>query len=160
VSSRPSYRRPAALTRLRGDERGSQSITFAMVFPVILVLILLLVQCMLWWWAREVAQTAAREGVSVGRSYDNRNNDKAGPAEAQLLVSQLDGAIVCATPASKCVSQTNGPGANEITVTVVVLVQNVVPGLPRMKLTTEVTAPREAWCTGYDAQGICEPLAP
>ena len=48
------------------------SISLAIVFPVVLLLLLLVVQAALIWYDRQVALTAAREGVDAGQITDGQ----------------------------------------------------------------------------------------
>jgi Flp pilus assembly protein TadG len=130
-------RLPAALERLRGDDGGTTSISFALVFPVVLLLVLLVVQGGLLWWARDVALTAAREGSSVARSYQSAPG--AGAAEADLVLRQY-GAGLNVRPASQ-----RTPRAGTVEVTVYVQAQSVLPFVPGAWITTGVTSPKEAW---------------
>ncbi|QMU76163.1 pilus assembly protein [Streptacidiphilus sp. PB12-B1b] len=130
-------RLPAALERLRGDDGGTTSISFAMVFPVILLLVLLVVQGGLLWWARDVALAAAREGSSVARSY--RSAPDAGAAQADLVLRQYGGGLTV-RPSTEGV-----PKAGEVEVTVHVQAQSVLPFVAGTWITTGVTSPKEAW---------------
>ncbi|MGW6755548.1 TadE family protein, partial [Streptomyces sp. NPDC055006] len=47
----------------------------AIVFPFVLLLTVAVIQASMWYYARQIALTAAREGLSTARSY------QAGPAE-------------------------------------------------------------------------------
>ncbi|QMU68875.1 TadE/TadG family type IV pilus assembly protein [Streptacidiphilus sp. P02-A3a] len=127
----------AALDRLRGDDGGTTSISFALVFPVILVLVVLVVQGALWWWARTVALTAARDGASVARSYQSGYHDGAHRAD-QILSAYGDGLTV--RPSKEV-----AVAPNEVRVTVFVRAQSVLPLLDGPEITIAVTSPKEAW---------------
>lgn len=131
-------RRPsAALKRLRGDDGGTTSISFAMIFPFILVLVLLVVQGGLWWWARDVALTAAREGASVARSY--QSGPQQGAAQADTVLRQFGNGLNVKPSQEEFVANA------EVRVTVFVQAQSVLPGVSGAWITSAVTSPREAW---------------
>lgn len=127
----------AVLDRLRGDDAGTTSVSFALVFPLILLLVLLVVQGGLVWWARDVATTAASEGASVARSY--RSGPAAGAGEADLVLKQYGGGLTVKP------STENVPRPGEVQVTVRVRAQSVIPGLAGTWITSAVTSPKEAW---------------
>jgi len=131
---------PAALERLRGDDGGTTSISFAMVFPVILLLVLMVVQGGLLWWARVVAQTAANQGAFVARSY--QSTSQAGAAEADQILRQFHGGLTL-RPSSE--QQLTDDGLAEVKVTVQVQAQSVLPFVSGAWITTAVTSPEEAW---------------
>ncbi|WP_441249028.1 TadE/TadG family type IV pilus assembly protein [Kitasatospora sp. McL0602] len=53
------------------------AISLAIVFPAVLAIVLLVVQVALWWYAGQVAMSAAREGADAGRVYDFSGNPAA-----------------------------------------------------------------------------------
>lgn len=66
----PHGPRPRAL-RQRRDERGTSAIEFAVIAPILLLLIFTLIQGGLYFYARNTAQSASREGVSYLRLAGN-----------------------------------------------------------------------------------------
>jgi Flp pilus assembly protein TadG len=131
---------PAAFERLRGDDGGTTSISFALVFPVILLLVLLVVQGGLLWWARIVAQTAADQGASVARAY--QSPPQAGAEQADELLRQFHGGLNLRPSTEK---QLTDGGVAEVKVTVSVQAQSVLPFVPGVWITTAVTSPKEIW---------------
>lgn len=68
--------------RCRGHgDRGESSIQMAIVFPFVIVLTVAVVQAAMWFHARNVALTAAREGVAAARTY--QSPESAGAARAR-----------------------------------------------------------------------------
>ncbi|MDH6114162.1 Flp pilus assembly protein TadG [Kitasatospora sp. MAP12-15] len=61
--------------RRRDRDSGVLSISFALVFPVVLFLVLFVVQTSLLWYSNSVALGAAREAVEAGRSYNATDQD-------------------------------------------------------------------------------------
>ncbi|MDO9379935.1 MAG: TadE/TadG family type IV pilus assembly protein [Nocardioidaceae bacterium] len=70
--------------RGRGDS-GTSAIEFVIVAPVFLALIFLLVQAGLFFYGRNVAETAAREGVSYLRLAGNNADPDAFEPEAERV---------------------------------------------------------------------------
>jgi Flp pilus assembly protein TadG len=135
--TRHDHPRPrAARPRPRGVDRGSASISFAMVFPMVLTVVCLAVQGGMWWWAREVAQTAAREGAAAGRAYGA--GAQAGADQAGVFMRQYADGVTFSVPPE-------GMTATTVTVSVVVTPQRIVPFLPDPTITTSVTSTREVW---------------
>ncbi|GAA2820972.1 TadE/TadG family type IV pilus assembly protein [Kitasatospora sp. CM 4170] len=69
------------------------SLSLAIVFPVVLVLILLAVDVSMWWYYRQVALTAAREGVDAGRVQGNQRDevkDAAAKLQAEDFLARQD----------------------------------------------------------------------
>ena len=131
-------RRPlAALDRLRGDDGGTTSITFVMVFPVILTLVLIVVQGGLWWWARDVALTAAREGASEARSY--QSTPQQGARQADIVLEQFGTGLHVRPSKEQPVAHA------EVKVTVYVQAQSVLPFVSGAWITSAVTSPKETW---------------
>jgi Flp pilus assembly protein TadG len=60
---------------VRGADRGVLSISFAIVFPVILLFVLLVVQAAMLWYSESAALAAAREGANAGRAYNGTDDD-------------------------------------------------------------------------------------
>jgi hypothetical protein len=90
----------------------------------------------MWWWARDVAQTAAREGAAVARAYGAGPQD--GSAEARVFMGQYaDGLRYTVAPEDRT--------ATTVTVSVAVTAESIVPFLPDPTFTTSVTSTREVW---------------
>lgn len=73
----------------RRTDRGSMSVSLAIVFPAVLALVLLVVQGSMWWYARQVALTAAREGVDAGRLQTRTPGDAEKNAAARLAAERF-----------------------------------------------------------------------
>jgi hypothetical protein len=113
------------------------SISLAMVFPLILVMILLTVQGALWWYDRQIALSAARQGSEAARSF--QADPDAGETAANLFLDQVGGGL---TERRVDISPVT---ANTVTVTssVTVRTQSLLPFLPGILITQTVTAPVE-----------------
>jgi hypothetical protein len=125
---------PHRQRRTRRDA-GSMSLSLAIVFPAVLTMVLLVVQASLWWYARQVALTAAREGAETGRS---RGSDPAaGAARARDFLARSGGVV------SDGAVSLAGTTDTEIRITVSVHAQSLLPGIAGHRITQHVTAPRE-----------------
>lgn len=81
--------KPAVVARRSLDDRGDTSLQMAIVFPFIIFLTIAVVQVSLWYYARNVALTAAREGVAAARVYES--GPGAGAARAQAVLGRIAG---------------------------------------------------------------------
>ncbi|MFE9425468.1 TadE/TadG family type IV pilus assembly protein [Kitasatospora sp. NPDC006697] len=99
------------------------SISFAMVFPMILFLVLAVVQGALIWYSDSVALAAARVGADAARVYSEKDNRAAAPTAYAFLkpFTQLLGNPVVTVPP-------RGPTDTVVTVTVTVHPLFVLPG--------------------------------
>ncbi|MFF4344763.1 TadE/TadG family type IV pilus assembly protein [Kitasatospora sp. NPDC001540] len=125
--------------RLReGEERGDASIETTIVFPFVLLFTVMVVQAVMWYYAREVAQTAAREGVVAARTYGS--NAAAGVARANEAAVRLGGSALRSPHASS-----SGSSATRITITVTGQAQSLVPGVSGFSVSQSASAPVEKW---------------
>ncbi|MED7949506.1 MULTISPECIES: TadE family protein [unclassified Streptomyces] len=114
------------------------SLGLAIVFPVVLILILSVAQTGLWWYYRQLALTAAREGVDAGRVQGNRSDElknEAARKQAEAFLGRQgseDHAI-----------STDGSTPVLIRVTVEVTAPVVIPFVTRPTVTQRAEAPRE-----------------
>ncbi|MFD0279395.1 TadE/TadG family type IV pilus assembly protein [Kitasatospora sp. NPDC127111] len=113
------------------------SLSLAIVFPVVLVLILLVVQVSMWWYYRQVALTAAREGVDAGRVQGSRD-DGAKNEAAERQAREFLGRQGVRTYDVR----TAGSTPELIRVTVELTAPSVVPFL-RTPVVQSAEAPRE-----------------
>ncbi|RKT11783.1 TadE-like protein [Streptomyces sp. 1114.5] len=122
----------------RGGDRGSMSVSLAIVFPVVLLLLLLVVQAALWWYDRQVALTAAREGVDAGRVQGNATDEGKNAAAERQARDFLDRQGVRSYEV-----RTSGSTADTIRVTVQLTPPMLIPGLSAPAITQFAEAPRE-----------------
>jgi hypothetical protein len=120
------------------------SLSLAIVFPAVLTMVLLVVQASLWWYARQVALTAAREGAEAARSW--RSDPAAGTARARQFLDRV--AAVAADPQVS----SDGSTATAVRITVTVRAQSLLPGVPGQLITQHVTAPVERFVPQGAAQ--------
>ncbi|OKJ48140.1 hypothetical protein AMK27_39140 [Streptomyces sp. CB02009] len=112
----------------------------AILFPVVILLILAIVQGFLAAYARNVAATAAREGVSAGRMYEAGAGE--GAAKARSAVNALGGGILVDARVS-----TAGSTADRISLTVEGRAISLVPGLSGWPVSASASGPIERWTT-------------
>ncbi|MFJ6773476.1 TadE/TadG family type IV pilus assembly protein [Kitasatospora sp. NPDC091257] len=114
------------------------SVSLAIVFPVVLLLLLLVVQAALLWYDRQVALTAAREGVDAGRvqssATDGEKNEAAQRQARDFLDRQGERGYVV---------RTDGSTAQTVRVTVELTPPLLIPGLRAPTVTQFAEAPRE-----------------
>ncbi|MFC9328030.1 TadE/TadG family type IV pilus assembly protein [Kitasatospora sp. NPDC057015] len=116
------------------------SLSLAVVFPVVLALVMLVVQGSMWWYARQVALVAAREGVDAGRlqgRVDTGVKNAAAVRQAEDFLSR-EGSVLDGYSVS-----TAGSSDQLIQVTVKVTPHFLLPGLPTPEFTQHASAPRE-----------------
>ncbi|WP_276615665.1 TadE/TadG family type IV pilus assembly protein [Streptomyces sp. A1136] len=131
-------RRPRERTG-RGD-RGEASIQMAIVFPFVILVTVAVVQASMWFFARNIALTAAREGVAAARVY--QAPEDAGAARAHETLSRIAGDSLTQSTVS-----TSGTSATEVRVAVTGTAPSLIPGLSGLSVSQSAGAPRERWTT-------------
>ncbi|MFI5688381.1 TadE/TadG family type IV pilus assembly protein [Streptomyces sp. NPDC051636] len=121
--------------RLRPD-RGAGSVEVAVLAVVVLMLVFTIIQVGLFYHARKVAQSAARQGVDTGRQFGSSPSD--GVAQAQEFLAKFGGSVRGASVSSA------GSTAQEIHITVTGHVATLVPGL-ELTVTQDAHGPIERW---------------
>ncbi|MGW1533880.1 TadE family protein [Streptomyces aureus] len=71
------------------EDRGDTSIQMAIVFPFVLLATVAVIQASMWYYARQIALTAAREGASAARAYQAGPGD--GAARARDVLARTAG---------------------------------------------------------------------
>lgn len=132
---RARMRARGALARLR-DDRGQASTELAVLALVVLMLVFTAIQVGLFFHARKVAQSAARQGVEAGRRIGASAGD--GVAQAQDFVSRYGNSVRGAQVSSA------GSTAGRIRITVTGTVATLVPGL-NLDVSQHAEAPNERW---------------
>ncbi|MFC4469217.1 TadE family protein [Streptomyces xiangluensis] len=139
MDSRPQ-RRNAVRRRIRrihwGRDDGVATIEFATLALVVLTLAFTTIQVGLYYHARKVAQSAARQGVNAGRQFGAGQAD--GLAQAQDYLARYGGSVKGAQASS------SGSSAEEIRITVTGDVATLVPGLT-LHVTQHADGPIERW---------------
>ncbi|MFJ8073899.1 TadE family protein [Streptomyces sp. NPDC096176] len=123
------------------DDRGDTSIQMAIVFPFVILLTIAVVQASMWYYARNVALTAAREGVAAARVYES--GPGAGAARAQDVLDRVAGNSLLGPTVS-----TAGSSAERIRIQVSGTAPSLLPGVPGLTITQSASGPVERWTTG------------
>ncbi|MER6521782.1 TadE family protein [Streptomyces sp. NPDC001553] len=123
-----------------GKDRGESSIQMAIVFPIVLLVTVAVVQAAMWFFARSIALTAAREGVAAARLY--QSPEGAGAARARETLGRIAGDSLTGTTVS-----TSGSSATEVRVTVTGHAPSMIPGIAGLSVSQSAGAPRERWTT-------------
>ncbi|MFD5791874.1 TadE/TadG family type IV pilus assembly protein [Streptomyces sp. NPDC127037] len=125
----------AALLR-RNNDHGFGSVEFAVLAVVVLALVFTALQIGLYYHARKVAQSAARQGVEAGRQFGASEGD--GVAQAREFLSRFGDSVRGASVSSA------GSSAQEIRITVRGSVATLVPGLT-LDVVQHADGPVERW---------------
>ncbi|GGY70768.1 membrane protein [Streptomyces xanthochromogenes] len=130
--------RPCIRHRLRraDGDRGVGSVEFAILAVVVLLLTFTAIQVGLYYHARKVAQSAARQGVEAARQFGATPAD--GVAQAQDFLAKFGGSVQGSGVSSA------GSSAGQIRITVHGRVATLVPGL-HLTVIQHVDAPVEVW---------------
>ncbi|MFD4723018.1 TadE/TadG family type IV pilus assembly protein [Streptomyces sp. NPDC058423] len=126
--------------RIRGNrsDRGLGSVEFAVLAVVVLALVFTTIQVGLYYHARKVAQSAARQGVEAGRQFGAGEADAV--AQAQGFLGRYGGSVQGASVSAA------GSTAEEIRITVRGSVATLVPGLT-LDVVQHAAGPIEVWST-------------
>jgi len=125
--------RPARLGDRDDDERGSSSVEFAILFPVVVALLLAGPQLGMWYFAREAADAAAQAGARAASA--SAATGGAGQRAADTYLARLGTGTI--TSYSVIEEDT----ATTVSVHIVAQVPNVIP-LPGLTPTVDVTVVR------------------
>ena len=120
------------------DDRGIGTVEAVLTVPVIVLMILGAVQVGLWWYSRQLAETAAQEAARTARSY--AATAAAGQAEGYSYLGKVDdGGTALHNPSIQVTR-----GAQTVTVTVKGDIVSLVPWVsPTVTIT--VTSPVETY---------------
>jgi len=131
--------RPKAWWRGRrwADDRGDAAIQMAIVYPVVLLVAIAVIQASMWYYARQIALTAAREGVAAARAYQASPAD--GAARAREVLGRTAGDSL------RSVSVTAGSTGERVRVQVTGTAQSMIPGIAGLTITQSASGPVERW---------------
>ncbi|MFE2644428.1 TadE/TadG family type IV pilus assembly protein [Streptomyces nigra] len=122
-----------------GEDRGEASLQMAIVFPFVLLATIAVVQASLWYYARQIALTAAREGVTTARAYESTPAE--GEARARDVLARTAGDSLSGY--SVFVSSDGQRVRVEVSGTAL----SMIPGLPGLQITQSASGPVERWTT-------------
>ncbi|MFD9483610.1 TadE/TadG family type IV pilus assembly protein [Streptomyces sp. NPDC059991] len=119
------------------DDRGDTSIQMAIIFPFILIATLAVIQASLWFYARQIALTAAREGLTTARAY--QATPAAGADRARSVLGRTAGdslrdyGVVATSDGQRVRVRVSGTAPS------------MIPGVPGLRLTQSASGPGERW---------------
>jgi Flp pilus assembly protein TadG len=119
------------------DDRGDASIQMAIVYPFVLLATIAVIQASMWYYARQIALTAAREGVTAARAY------RAGPGDGTARAREVLGRT--AGDSLRSPSVTAGSDGERVRVQVSGIAQSMIPGVPGLTITQSASGPVERW---------------
>lgn len=119
------------------DERGDTSIQMAIIFPFILLATVAVIQASMWYYARQIALTAACEGATAARAYQSSPGDGAARARAVLGRTAGDSLHGYSVSASS--------DGQRVRVQVSGTALSMIPGLPGLHITQSASGPVERW---------------
>jgi Flp pilus assembly protein TadG len=119
------------------DDRGDAAIQMAIIYPVVLLAAIAVIQASMWYYARQIALTAAREGVTAARAY------QASPADGAARAHEVLGRT--AGDSLRSVSVTAGSTGERVRVQVTGTAQSMIPGIAGLTITQTASGPVERW---------------
>ncbi|MFJ8158462.1 TadE/TadG family type IV pilus assembly protein [Streptomyces sp. NPDC094468] len=119
------------------DDRGDTSIQMAIVFPFVLLATVAVVQASMWFYARQIALTAAREGLTAARAYQSSPAD--GAARARSVLGRMAGDSLRAYSVAATSS------GQRVRVQVSGTALSMIPGVPGLTITQSASGPAEHW---------------
>ncbi|MFJ1560617.1 TadE/TadG family type IV pilus assembly protein [Streptomyces mirabilis] len=126
----------AIRARIRRKDDGVLGLELAALALVVLALAFTTIQVGLYYHARKVAQSAARQGVDAGRQFGAGEGD--GVSQAQEYLARFGGSVKDAQVSA------SGSTAQQIRITVTGDVATLVPGLT-LHVTQHADGPIERW---------------
>ncbi|WP_413788269.1 TadE/TadG family type IV pilus assembly protein [Streptomyces chartreusis] len=123
--------------RRGSDDRGDTSIQMAIIFPFVLLATVAVVQASMWFYARQIALTAAREGVTAARAYEASPAD--GATQARNVLDRIAGDSLIGYSVS---ADSDG---QRVQVEVAGAAVSIIPGLPGLHVTQSASGTVERW---------------
>jgi hypothetical protein len=109
----------------------------AIIFPFVLLATVAVVQASMWYYARQIALTAAREGVTAARAYEASPAD--GAAQARNVLGRTAGDSLTGYSVSA------GSDGQRVQVVVSGFAVSMLPGLPGLYVTQSASGTVERW---------------
>ncbi|WP_020123812.1 TadE/TadG family type IV pilus assembly protein [Streptomyces canus] len=119
------------------DDRGDTSIQMAIIFPFVLLATVAVIQASMWYYARQIALTAAREGLTAARAY--QSSPAAGTAQAQDVLRRTAGDSL---RGYSVVASSDG---QRVRVRVSGTALSMIPGVAGLQITQSASGPLERW---------------
>ncbi|MGV9248714.1 TadE/TadG family type IV pilus assembly protein [Streptomyces sp. NPDC003710] len=122
------------------DDRGDTSIQMAIIFPFVLLATVAVIQASMWYYARQIALTAAREGANAARSYQSSPAD--GAAQARNVLGRTAGDSLSGYSVS---ASSDG---QRVRIQVSGTALSMIPGVPGLHITQSASGPVERFRQG------------
>ncbi|MFF2515538.1 TadE/TadG family type IV pilus assembly protein [Streptomyces sp. NPDC058086] len=119
------------------DDRGDTSIQMAIIFPFVLLATVAVIQASMWYYARQIALTAAREGATAARAYQSSPAD--GAAQARSVLERTAGDSLGNYSVS---ASSNG---QRVQVQVSGTAMSMIPGVSGLQVTQSASGAVERW---------------
>ncbi|WP_208617114.1 TadE family protein [Streptomyces canus] len=119
------------------DDRGDTSLQMAIIFPFVLLATVAVIQASMWYYARQIALTAAREGLTAARAYES--NPANGAAQARDVLGRTAGDSL------RGYSVFASSDGQRVRVAVSGTALSMIPGLPGLQVTQSASGPVERW---------------
>ncbi|UFR07134.1 pilus assembly protein [Streptomyces sp. Go40/10] len=119
------------------DDRGDTSIQMAIIFPFVLIATVAVIQASMWYYARQIALTAAREGLTAARAYQSSSAD--GAAQARNVLGRTAGDSLRGYSVA---ASSNG---QRVRIQVTGTALSMIPGVPGLQVTQSASGPVERW---------------
>ncbi|WP_406469887.1 TadE/TadG family type IV pilus assembly protein [Streptomyces sp. NBC_01615] len=119
------------------DERGDTAIQMAIIFPFVLLATMTVIQASMWYYARQIALTAAREGLTTARAYQSNPAD--GAAQARDVLERTAGDSL------RNYSVFASSDGQRVRVQVSGTAMSMIPGVSGLQVTQSASGPVERW---------------
>ncbi|MFE9769743.1 TadE/TadG family type IV pilus assembly protein [Streptomyces sp. NPDC005808] len=119
------------------EDRGDTSIQMAIIFPFVLLATIAVVQASMWYYARQIALTAAREGLTAARAYESSPAE--GAAQARDVLGRVAGDSL------RGYSVTASSDGQRVRVQVSGTAMSMIPGVSGLQVTQSASGPVERW---------------
>ncbi|MDQ0605787.1 Flp pilus assembly protein TadG [Streptomyces canus] len=120
------------------EDRGDASLQMAIVYPFILLATIAVIQASLWYYARSIALTAAREGLTAARAYE------ASPADGTTKAREVLGRAAGDSLLGYTVT-TTGSTAERVRIEVSGTAQSMIPGVAGLRVSQSASGAVERW---------------
>ncbi|MGQ5650633.1 TadE family protein [Streptomyces sp. EKR5.2] len=119
------------------DDRGDTSIQMAIIFPFVLLATVAVIQASMWYYARQIALTAAREGLTAARAY--QSSPATGESQARNVLERTAGDSL------RSYSVSVSSNGQRVHVQVSGTALSMIPGVPGLQITQSASGPQERW---------------
>ncbi|MET8453128.1 TadE family protein [Streptomyces sp. NPDC005209] len=112
----------------------------AIIFPFVLLATVAVIQASMWYYARQIALTAAREGATAARTY--QSSPAAGAAQARSVLARTAGDSL------RSYSVSASSDGQRVRVSVSGVALSMIPGVPGLRVSQSASGPVEKWVPG------------